>query len=222
LQEIIMFNWPEFITSFLGGSAASLVVVYGLSRWLGDVWKSKIIERLQQENRRELEIMKSEMQISVDRANRLLDAGVSKAILVTKTHFETEFIAYKEIFAAVTDVKNRLHAIRPVFIISGEGDRVRDEKDLVDRLNKLIDANNKAVVVSENLRPFYQEEIYQGIQKCFNASKLEIFQVKTGGHNTFSAEWFEQGRKHQEDFSEDYIRVSTLIRERLSSLGVLP
>jgi hypothetical protein len=217
-----MVNWPDFVTGIFGGAAGSLIVVLGLSRWLGDVWKAKILERVQQDNRRELEAIKSEMRASVDRANRLLDAGISKAILVTRTHFETEFIAYKEIFAALSDVKNCLHATRPTFIIAGEEDRVKDKTDLIERLNKLIAANNKAVVVSENLRPFYQDEIYQGIQKCFNASKYEILQVKTGSLTTFSDEWFEDGWKRQQAFTEDYIRVSNLIQERLASLGVLP
>jgi hypothetical protein len=217
-----MINWPDFVTGIFGGFAGSLVVVYGLSRWLGDVWKAKILEKVQQDNRKELEAMKSEMQASVDRANRLLDAGISKAILVTRTHFETEFTAYKEIFAALSEVKNFMHATRPVFIIAGDEDRVKNEKDLVDRLNKLIAAHNQAVTVAENLRPFYQEQIYQDIQKCFNASKLEVLQVKVGSHGTFSEEWFEEGRKRQEAFTEDYLRVSNLIRERLASLGVLP
>jgi hypothetical protein len=218
-----MVNWPEFVTGIFGGAAGSLVVVYGLSRWLGDVWKAKILETVQQDNRKELEAIKSEMQTSVDKANRLLDAGISKAILVTRTHFETEFTAYKEIFATLSDVKNCLHAVRPVFIIAGEEDQTKDMKSLVERLNKLIAANNKAVVVSDNLRPFYQDEIYQGIQECFKSSKFEILQVKTGGgDSTFSQNWFEAGRKNQEAFVKDYLHVSTLIRDRLASLGVLP
>ena len=218
-----MVNWPEFVTGVFGGAAGSLVVVYGLSHWLGDVWKAKILERIQQDNRKELEAMKSEMQTAVDKANRLLDAGISKAILVTRTHFETEFTAYKEIFAALSDVKNRLHSVRPVFIIGSEEESIKDEKNLVDRLDKLIEAHNKAVVVSENLRPFYQEQIYLGIKECFNTSNFEILQVKTGGgDSTFSQNWFEAGRKNQEAFVKDYLHVSTLIRDRLASLGVLP
>ena len=215
-------NWPEFVPGIFGGAASSLVVVYGLSRWLGEVWKAKIFEKVQQANRRDLETLKSEMQASVEKANRLLDAGISKAIMVTRTHFETEFTAYKGIFAELSDVKSCLHATRPVFIIAGEEDRIKNITELAGRLNKLIEANNNAVVVSENLRPFYQDEIYQGIQKCFNASKFEIFQVTVGGPETFSRNWFEEGRKNQEAFTEDYIRVSKLIRERIASLGVLP
>jgi hypothetical protein len=217
-----MLNWPELVTGIFGGSVASLIVVYGLSRWLGDVWKARILEAVQQDNRKEIAAMKSELQSSVDRANRLLDAGISKAILVTRTHFETEFGAYKEIFAALSDVKNYLHAVRPVFIIAGEGEHIKDERNLVDRLNKLIEAQNKAVVVSDNLRPFYQDEIYQGIQECFGSSKFEILEVKTGGYSTFSQDWFEAGRKNQERFVRDYLHVSKLIRDRLNSLGVLP
>lgn len=217
-----MVNWPDFVTGIFGGVTGSLIVVYGLSRWLGKVWKAKILEKVKQDNRKELEALKSEMQASVEKANRLFDAGISKAILVTRTHFETEFMAYKEIFAALSDVKNCLHATRPVFIIAGEEESVKDEKNLVERLNKLITAHNKAVVISDNLRPFYQDEIYQGIQKCFNSAKYEILQVKTGSLKTFSHAWFEEGRKRQEAFVEDYLHVSTLIRDRIASLGVLP
>jgi hypothetical protein len=221
MTEGAMVNWPEFVTGAFGGVAGSMVTVWGLSRFLGEVWKAKILEKVQQANRRELETLRSEMQASVEKANRLLDAGISKAIIVTRTHFETEFAAYKEIFAALSDLKNCIHATRPVFIIGGDEDRVKDKKNLLERLNGLIRAHNKAVVASDNLKPFYQHEIYQGIQKCFNSSKLEILQVKTGG-TTFSEEWFEQGRIRQEAFAEDYLLVSQLIRDRLASLGVLP
>jgi hypothetical protein len=217
-----MFNWPDFVTGIFGGAAGSLIVVYGLSRWLGDVWKAKILEKVQQDNRKEVEALKVEMQASVDKANRLLDAGISKAVLVTKTHFETEFMAYKEIFAALSDVRNSLGAVRPQFIIAGEDESVKNEKNLEGRLNKLIVAQNAAVVISENLRPFYQDEIYQGIQKCFAVSKYEILQVKTGGSRTFSSEWFNDGWKRQEAFGQEYLNVSRLIRDRLASLGVLP
>jgi hypothetical protein len=217
-----MFNWTNLVASVCSGAGGGLIVVWGLSRWLGDLWKAKILEQIRQSNSEELETLRSTMQASVDKANRLLDADISKAILVTRTHFETEFSAYKEIFAALSDVKNSLHATRPVFVIADENDRVRDEKNLNDRLNKLIATHNLAVVVSENLRPFYQDEIFRALQKCSEASKYEIFQVRTGGHDCFSAEWFEEGRKMQQAFMAGYDEVAGLIRERLASLGVFP
>src|SRR6267143_4097743 len=122
-----MVNWPEFVTGVFGGAAGSLVVVYGLSRWLGEVWKGKILEKVQQDNRIELQAMKSEIDASVAKANRLLDAGISKAILVTRTHFETEFAAYKEIFAELSEVKHCIKATRPMMGI-GPIDQSREEK----------------------------------------------------------------------------------------------
>jgi hypothetical protein len=41
-------NWPNFVVSIFGGVAGSLAVVFGLSRWLGEVWKAKILESLSQ------------------------------------------------------------------------------------------------------------------------------------------------------------------------------
>ena len=218
-----MINWLEFALSIFGGAAGGVLIVFGLSRWLGDVWKGKILEKVQQANRKELESLRSEMQASVEKANRLLDAGISKAIIVTRTHFETEFTAYREIFAALSDVKNCIHVTRPVLIIAGDEHAVKDEKNLVERLNNLITAHNRTVVLVDNLRPFYRDEIYQAVQDCFNSSKREIFQVKTGGgFQAFSAPWFEEGRKNQEAFSKAYNLVAGLIRDRLASLGVLP
>jgi hypothetical protein len=47
-----MFDWPTVVTGTLGGVGGSLLVVFGLSRWLGDVWKGQIAENLAQANRR--------------------------------------------------------------------------------------------------------------------------------------------------------------------------
>src|SRR5260370_29835026 len=122
-----MVNWPEFVTGVFGGAAGSLVVVYGLSRWLGEVWKTRIIESLMQANRKQLETLKSELQHSVDKANRLLDARISKVTLLTRTQFETEFAAYKEIFAELSEVKHCIKATRPMMGI-GPPDQSKEEK----------------------------------------------------------------------------------------------
>lgn len=48
-----MVNWSEFVTGIFGGVVGSFLVVISLSRWLGDVWKGKILESVQQANRKE-------------------------------------------------------------------------------------------------------------------------------------------------------------------------
>jgi hypothetical protein len=74
------------VVSIFGGIAGSLAVLFGRSRWLGEVWKAKIPEKVHQDNRKQLAGLESEMRASVEKANRLLDARISKAILVTRTY----------------------------------------------------------------------------------------------------------------------------------------
>jgi hypothetical protein len=71
------------VVSIFGGIAGSLAVLFGRSRWLGEVWKAKIPEKVHQDNRKQLAGLESEMRASVEKANRLVDARISKAILVT-------------------------------------------------------------------------------------------------------------------------------------------
>jgi hypothetical protein len=241
----LVVNWPEIVTGAFGGAAGTLVVVYSLSHWPGDVWKEKILEKVRQDNRKELETLrqdnlklletaqqdsrkeletlKLEMQASVDKANRLLDAGISKAILVTRTHFETEFAAYKEIFAALTELSHRIRATRPTMIITSERETTEQRlAALTVRLKELSEAHNIAVTLSANLSPFYHEEIFLAIEKCLKASGLEIFQVETAGPATLTSDWYDQGHNRQTEFADGYVLVSRLIRDRLASLGVLP
>jgi len=218
-----MVNWPEFATGIFGGAAGSLVVVYGLSRWFGEMWKARIVESLMQANRKELETLKSELQHSVDKANRLLDAGISNVTLVTRTQFETEFAAYKEIFAELSEVKHCIKGTRPMMGI-GPLDQSREEKlkRLSERLSELMSAHNKALTLTDNLSPFYSVEINQALGTCLRASGFEIMEIQTAGNESFTLEWFRDGKKRQEEFMGGYDQVVKLIRDRLASLGVLP
>jgi hypothetical protein len=39
-----MVSWSDLLTGLFGGAAGSLIVVYGLSRWLGEAQKSYRME----------------------------------------------------------------------------------------------------------------------------------------------------------------------------------
>ena len=218
-----MFDWLTVVTSVFGSAATSMIVVYGLSRWLGDVWKARIVENLSQANRKELETLKSELQQSVDKANRLLDVGISKVTLVTRTQFETEFAAYKEIFAELSEVKHCISATRPMMGI-GPIDESKEEKlkQLSMRLSELMKAHNKTLTLTDNLSPFYLVEINQALGTCLKASGFEIMEIQIAGEESFTFGWFQQGKKRQEEFMEGYDQVVKLIRERIASLGILP
>jgi hypothetical protein len=171
---------------------------------------------------RELEGLKSELQLSVDRANRLLNVGVSKVSLVTKTQFETEFSAYKEIFAELSELKHCIKATRQSMGI-GPANQSDEEKlkRLGTKLSELTAAHNTTLTKTDNLSPFYSLEINQALGQCLNASGLEIMEVQTGGQEAFTFDWFREGTQRQREFMAGYELVVKLIRERIASLGVL-
>jgi hypothetical protein len=83
-------------------------------------------------------------------------------------------------------------------------------------------AHNKAIMLKDNLAPFYSHEVYQTLEACLKASGLAIIDVQTSGGDAFSLAWFEEGAKRQDAFNEAFYRVTKLIRERIASLGILP
>jgi hypothetical protein len=170
-----------------------------------------------------LETLKTELQLSIDRANRILDAGLSKATLVTRTQFETEFAAYKEIFAELCEVKHSITATRPMIDI-GPIDQPREEKlkALGERLSNLTKAHNKTLTLADNLSPFYPVEIYHAFGDCLKASGYEIMEIQVAGEATFTHQWFQEGDKRRKEFMDGFDRAVKLSRERIASLGVMP
>src|SRR6266566_560383 len=126
-------DWPTIIVSTLGGAGGAVAVVFGLSKWLGKVWEDRLLESLRQANRLEIEKIKTDsnteivkLQNTLDRANKLLDASVQKATFVTRTQFETEFNAYKEIFAALSELSHCIAWTRPTLRIT-KTDETRED-----------------------------------------------------------------------------------------------
>lgn len=210
----------------LGGAAGAALVLAALWRFLRTVWTDRLRLQLQHENDQKIERLRAELQVQTDKTQKLLDAGVQKAVLVTRTHFETEFNAYKEIYAALTEVRHAIHATRPVWLFppANETEEDRDER-LLTELNitskNLVTAHNKLVILTNNLAPFYSPEVHFALEKCVNTLKLELLQVKTGSKKFFSEAWYEDGERRQNEFIEAYRKVGDLIRERLASLGIV-
>lgn len=57
-----------------------------------------------------------------------LKAKLERSTFVTKTHFDTEFAAYKEIFGALADTRRAIEAARPFFSLVPKGEK-REERD---------------------------------------------------------------------------------------------
>jgi hypothetical protein len=222
MSEPQIINWLTVIFSSIGGTAAGGLVVAGLWKFLGTVWADRLRLQIEHDNNEKIEKLRADLQSQKDKAKTLLDAGVQKAALVTRTQFETEFNAYRELFAALVRVKLSLDSTRPQMRIASEADDERKHELLVQALNDLVKAHNFALELMATLAPFCSREVFAAVELCLNASGHEIIEIKLGGDSTFTYEWFKQGAKRKEEFNEGYQKVSNTIRERIGSLGILP
>jgi hypothetical protein len=221
-----MGGFATFVLGIFGGTVGATVVLGVLWKFLGTVWADRLRLQLELKNNEQLEKLKAELKTQADKTQQMLDAGLQKAILVTRTHFETEFNAYKEIYAALTEVRYSVEQTRPVWNFpSGESQEEKDKRrwaDLQKAYSSLATAHNRLLMLKDNLAPFYAVEVYAALDECVQTSKLELFQLLTGGQQTFSTTWQISGYERQQEFKLAHAKVGELIRERIKSLGVLP
>jgi hypothetical protein len=95
----------HLVGALVGGGVGGTLTVTGLSRWLGDVWLGRILEKEKAKYGRELEQLRASFaeklewyKDALDRSKTLLQARIESSVFVTRAHFETEFGAYKKVF----------------------------------------------------------------------------------------------------------------------------
>jgi hypothetical protein len=207
-----ILNWPSILNGVLGGVLSSAAMF----RWLGE----RILAKEKATHEKTLEEMKSQYARELER----LKAEIDRSVFVTRAQSETEFDAYKQAFEALAQVRIAMGMTRPMFSVNPEGetDEAR-RKRLFVRLGQLVDAQDKAVAVVENLSPFYPAEIYSRIMHgCLKASGLAILDIRTAKDDTFSMGWFQQGERRMDEFMSAYDAVSNMIRSRIATLAILP
>jgi maltooligosyltrehalose synthase len=97
-------DWLTAIESLAAGALGGLGTVYGLSRFLGNLWLEK------QKARYSIELEEFKNQLLKEQ--KRIQAEIDSSVFVTRAHFETEFSAMKDIFKALADVKMALGIFR--------------------------------------------------------------------------------------------------------------
>jgi hypothetical protein len=182
-----------------------------LSSWLGKVWATRLMDRERARYASDLERLKS----SLESSNRQLQAELEKTIFVTRVHFETEFKALADIWrhlarAAMENLRTAVDAISP-----GE----TKESRLTARLDIFGNAITPFIDAVDQQSPFYPIEIYNQLDSLVRLIKSEGTDI-AHSQDAFTPEWFKRGRENYRDFLAGVQSVSTLIRERISSLSV--
>jgi hypothetical protein len=140
-------------------------------------------------------------------------------VLISKTEFD----AYKQLFAGLGQVRLAMSSIRPLVEVSRQHESWEDRlKRLGERLTLLVDAQNQTVKVAENLCPFYPRDIYEKVEACLAGARQEILYFQAAGDRAFSPDWYEQGRQRLEKFMEMHRTVTEAIRNRISTLAIMP
>ena len=127
-------------------------VIFGLSSWLGKVWASRILEQDRLRYQGELERVKNELEATAKR----LQGDIDKTIFVHRLHFETEFLALRDIWQRVARVRATMAL--PL-----------RQRDLNDKAHGAFEEASTAVTELiekiDALSPFYPKDIYFELDK---------------------------------------------------------
>ncbi|SRR6266480_7622644 len=81
----------HFLVAFVGGGATALVIIFAFSRWLGELWLGRLLEKEKAKYAEEMAKIKAGFDHELEHYRAQLD----RSIFVTRAHFETEFTAMK-------------------------------------------------------------------------------------------------------------------------------
>jgi hypothetical protein len=219
--------WLKAIEGLVTGALGGLATVYGLSKWLGNLWLekqkakySKELEEFKAKFSKELEEFKDKLL----QQQKRIQAEIDRSVLVTRAHFETEFDSMKTIFKALSQTRLYLNGVRPTNDDSPNGETVEDKnKRFNSRLALLQDAYNSLLELSEATSAFYPIELYEAVGGCLKAARWEIQSIRVNmGYEPFSNKWYQQGSENRAEFGKAYDQAVTVIRDRISRLAVLP
>jgi hypothetical protein len=201
MDWLALLNVAEVIA---GGALGGTAAVYGLSRFLGDAWLGRMLEKEKAKYAKELEGLKSSFAQELEHYRAQLD----RSIFVTRAHFETEFTAMKEVTQRLSDVKVIWLKLHPVQF-------GRKDVELYNGLESLHKAAEAFHEKLEEWAVFIDIEIYDEFNRCYIGADEEWRRLKAGNEENDPAEIV----KH---FWDAYRHACQKVRDRIKNLAVMP
>jgi len=197
-------DWLSIVESVAGGALGGSVAVLGLSRFLGDLW----LEKQKSQYSKELEGFRD----SLHKAQAQMQAEIDRSVFVTRAHFETEFLAMKEVSQCLAEVKIAYLSLNPVdrsIRIGGE--------ERTQNIARLSAANNKYLEKLQAWAVFLEPTLYDEFERCNVGADEELKRLRAnrsddGKEKALNAEYFWHA----------YRNACQEVRDRIKSLAVLP
>ncbi len=155
---------------------------------------------------------------TLEQKRKRIEAELGHRTYVTRTQFDTEFNAVKDIFAALGKLRLSFNSLRPFLDWTPAG-KEEKLKLISARLNHFRERYNVLVDAAESVYPFVPEDIYAQFAACMKAALLEIRHIEEAGIDALSPNGYEDGAKQLEAFTSAYFAAAKLVRDHFHQLS---
>jgi hypothetical protein len=202
-----MFNQ---IMTLLGGITVVLAALFG---FIGKIWLSRIIEK--EKNKLQTKILKIQNDLSV--TNRKLEAELQRSVHVDKTQFDHEFKIYKEVWAALVDLRTATQRLRPT--LDYVDPKQPKEELMRERIAAFAEPFNGYLDIIEKNKPFYSEKVYEALYEILKQCHGERVDYEYTERN--QAEYFQEARANHEKMVQAIDEACEKIRERINEVKII-
>jgi hypothetical protein len=197
-------GWLTIVGSVVGGALGGSAAVFGLSRFLGDLW----LEKQKARYSKELE----EFRDSLHQQQARMQAEIDRSVFVTRAHFETEFLAMKEVSQCLAEIKIVYRLLNP----SDASKRVPSQEH-VQNVARLSAANDAFLERLEAWAAFLEPDLYDEFDHCHIGANEELKRLKANREDDSR-----EKAQNAEYFWRAYRNACQKVRDRIKSLAVLP
>lgn len=196
-------DWITTIENFVTGALGGTVSVFGLSRYLGNLW----LEKQKARYSKELEGFKDGLQ----KEQKRMQAEIDRSVFVTRAHFDTEFRAMQEVSKQLAAVKLAFRQLNP----PDANDQLNDI-ELKRDIAQLQTTNAAFLAKLEEWGVFLEPKLYDEFERCHIGASEELKRLKANSP-------FEKDKiLNATYFWTAYSQACQIVRDRIKSLAVLP
>jgi hypothetical protein len=204
------FSLSTFLASLAGSGITAWLVVKGLSGHLADRWLARYKSDLDKEFEKYRD--------ALEQKRNVLEAEIGHRSYVTKTQFDAEFNAMKDIFSTLGKVRLSFNGLRP-FIDWTPRDEEGRLALISARLNHFSERFSLLVDTVESVYPFVPDEIYAQLDICMRAGFTEIQHIRESGAEALSARGYQDGARQHEAFTTAYFAAARLMRDHFREMS---